>query len=46
MDKWLSESVDDQPYNTIAAVKLEPCVNNSKDCEPDAVSGTVGKAGK
>ncbi|KAG5657336.1 hypothetical protein KAF25_005900 [Fusarium avenaceum] len=37
MDRWLSESVDNQPYNAIAAVKLEPYVNNNGNCEPDSM---------
>ncbi|KIL87861.1 hypothetical protein FAVG1_08742 [Fusarium avenaceum] len=46
MDKWLSESVDNQPYNAIAAVKSEPCINNNENCEADCVSQTLAKAEK
>jgi hypothetical protein len=41
MNKWLSESVDDQPYNAIAAVKLEQSVNKCQTTKSDPLSETL-----
>ncbi|EYB26078.1 hypothetical protein FG05_35330 [Fusarium graminearum] len=43
MSRWLSESVEEQPYNTIAAIKHRPTIENNKNQNSESISETLAK---